>query len=484
MKRSSLIALLLGGFAFTGMAKDGYKIQIKFKDLKDSTIYLAHYFAKPLPTIYKSDSAKVDKNGNAVFSTTKKFTGGMFMIMLSDKKSYFEMVLNNGDDMTINVNSIADLPSSGVTFKNSPENEDFVKYEAFVRTMGEKHQRLNAELSTAKNSVDSAAVKEEMKTTMQTLMTYRADFVKDHPNALLAKVFRALDPAKVPEGKHLLPDGKEDVDFAYRYYKAHFWDNFDLKDGRMINTPVYDARLEEYFDKLVIPVTDSVIKEADWILGQTKGTGDLFNYTLSWLANYGQGSKIMGMDKVYVYLVQNYYMKGDATWLSSDLLEKHIQQANDLSTNLIGNVGYDITMPDTSGKKITVSAIKSKYKLLVIWDPTCGHCMKEIPEIDSVYKAENLKAKGLKIIGICSEINDKAWKEFIAKHKLDQWIHISDPEHRSNYKAMYNARTNPTMFMLDEKGIIRGKGIDHSNLSTLVDMLTRQDAEKEKKGSK
>ena len=484
MKRFSLITLMLTGMSLMSFAKDGYRIQIKFKDVKDSTFYLAHYFAKPLPTIYKTDSAKLDHTGSATVSSTQKITGGMYMIMLADRKTYFEMLLNNGDDISITINSTKDLPNGGLSFKNSPENTEFLKYEDFVKSMGEKHQQLQGDLAKAKNSVDSAAIKDKMTESMKSLITFRNDLVKNNPNMLLAKIFKALDLPKVPEGQHLLPNGKVDSNFAYNYYKAHYWENFDLKDGRLINAPMYDARLEEYFQRLVVPSPDSVIKEADWILAQTHGTGDLFNYTLSWLANFGQESKVMGMDKVYVHIVENYYMKGDATWLTNDLLEKHIKRAGEISPNLLGNKGYDMTLKDTSGKEVTVSNIKAKYKLLVFWEPTCGHCMKEVPELDSVYRAENLKAKGLKIIGVCTEINEKVWKEFINKNKLGDWVHLYDPEHKSNHKAKYDVYSTPTIYLLDEKGIIRGKRLDHTNIATLIDILDKQDAAKQKTSSK
>ncbi|HTN17453.1 MAG TPA: redoxin domain-containing protein [Chitinophagaceae bacterium] len=480
MKKLLSLAALLAGFSLSGVAKDGYKLQLKFNDVRDSAFFLAHYFAKPLPTIYKTDSGKLDKSGVALLKSDQKITGGMYIIMLSDRKTYFEFLLNNGDDLVINIPDSKNLPQ-GLTIKNSVENDAFIKYEEFVRTVGDEHQELNKKLATAKNSVDSAAIKDKMAAKMKSLIDYRNDFSAKNPNSLLAKIFKGLDLPKVPEGKHFLPNGEEDKDYAYRYYKNHYWDNFDLKDGRLINTPMYDARLSEYFEKLVLPSTDSMIKEADWILTQSKGSGDLFNYTLSWLANYSQESKVMGMDRVYVYLVDHYYAKGEAAWLSNDLLQKHLDHARELSPTLIGNMGYDITMKDTSGKKdVTVSNIKAKYKLIAMWEPTCGHCMKEIPALDSTYKAAKLKDRGVKIIGICGEDAPQAWKDFIKKHNLSEWTHMYDPEHKSNYKAWYNVRSFPTMYVLDEKGIIRGKSIDHSNIVSLIDMLERQDADKKK----
>lgn len=485
MKKLLCASALLATSFGTAIAKDGYRIQLKFKNLKDSGVYLAHYFAKPLPTIYKNDSAKLDKTGACVISSSKKITGGMYLVMLSDHSTYFEFLLNNGDDLVINVEDVNLLPARGVSIKNSPENEAFFTYEDFVRTVGEQHQALSEKLAKAKNSVDSAALKDQMSEKMKSLMNWRNDYVAKNPNAYLSKIFKGLELPKVPEGKHFLANGEEDKDYAYRYYKGHYWDNFDLKEARLINSPLYDSRLKEYFDRLVIPVPDSVIKESDWILSQTRGTGDLFNYTLSWLSNFTQESKVMGMDKAYVHLVNEYYAKGDADWLSQELLQKHLTHARELAPNLVGNVGYNIEMKDSSGKvDVSVANIKSKYKLLVMWDPTCGHCQKEIPQLDSAYRAANLKAKGVKIIGICTEDAIPAWKEFIKKHDLKDWVHLYDPERKSNYKAMYNAIVNPTIYLLDEKGIIRGKTIDHSNIATLIEMLDKQEAEKKKSASK
>jgi hypothetical protein len=98
---------LLAGFLViaataSASARDGYKIQLKFTDIKDTLVYLAHYYGKPLPTIYRRDSVKLDKNGVGTMQTKEKIVGGIYMILLSDKATYFDFLLNNGDDITIN----------------------------------------------------------------------------------------------------------------------------------------------------------------------------------------------------------------------------------------------------------------------------------------------------------------------------------------------------------------------------------------------
>jgi hypothetical protein len=52
----------------------------------------------------------------------------------------------------------------------------------------------------------------------------------------------------------------------------------------------------------------------------------------------------MGMDEVFVYMVENYYMKGDAYWLDNDGLQKYYDRAAKIAPNLIGNLAPEIKM--------------------------------------------------------------------------------------------------------------------------------------------
>jgi len=473
MKRITLFALLLmTGLAQNTFAKDGYKIQLKFTDVTDSVVYLAHYYGKPLPTIYKADSAKLDKNGVAIFQSTEKFTGGIYMMLLSDKKTYFEFLVDNGND--IGITATAKTLPAGLKFKNSPENERFQDYVTFLKDFGAKQQELQARITTAKTAADTAEIRKKSGEGSKKLIAYRREYVSKNPNTLLSSIFNSLEIPQVPEGKHYLPDGKEDSSFAYNYYKGHYWDNFNFQDDRLIYTPVYDAKLEEYFSKLVLPLIDSMEAESDKLLAKTEGTKDLFKYTLWWITHYVESSKIMGMDEVFVYLVENYYMKGKATWLDNDQLQKYIEQAQKIAPNVIGNIAAEIKMQDTNGKEQSLTAVKAKYTLLVFWSPECGHCLHEIPRIDSLYKAV-LKKKGVKIYGVRVEGDEQKWKDVIKKEKLDEWINVWDPEYKSNFRSKYNVYSTPVIYLLDERKIIRGKKLDHSTILQVIENLEKKE---------
>jgi thiol-disulfide isomerase/thioredoxin len=471
------ILLLIAGAAQQVSAKEGYRIQVKLEGSNDTMVYLAHYYGKPLPTIYKTDSARIDKKGNAVLQSKEKTLGGIYMLLLSDRQTYFEFLLNDGDDISITAD-VKKLPEA-VSFKNSPENVHFQEYVKFLKGFSDKQQGLQKEYANAKTAADSSKVREKMSASAKDLTNYRHDYIKKYPNTLLASIFGALDVPQVPPGEHLLADGTKDSLFAYNYYKDHYWDGFNFKDDRLMNTPIYDQKLEEYMNKVVFPVEDSVIKESDKLLAATKGQPELFKYSLWWLTRNAETSKIMGMDRVFVYLVENYFMKGDAYWLDNDALGKYYDRAAKISPNLIGRVGAEIKMIGTDDKEHSLSDIKSKYTVVVFWDPTCGHCQKEIPALDSLYNAE-LKQKGVTIYAVRTEGDEKLWKDFIAKNKLGDWINVYDPEHKSNYRSMYDVYSTPVIYLLDEKKIIRGKRLDHTNIMDVINMLEKKQANSSK----
>ncbi len=483
MKRSTLITLFcLLAFSLASEAKDGYKIHLKLSNAKTDVVYLCHYYGKPGPTIYKRDSAKL-RNGVAEFnSVDPAFVGGIFIMLFTDtaaKKSYnFDFLLNKGDDMiiTADVNKLPD----DVKFKNTPENERFTEYVAYLKKYGERQKAIEKEYNEAKTTADTAAARKKAVAASKELNKYREDYAAKYPGSLLANIFMAMKTPEVPEGDHFLEDGKtKDSTFAYKYYKAHFWDGFNFQDDRLIYTPIYDSKIEEYITKEVLQYPDSLEHEADMLVKKTRGTKDMFKYTLWWLTRNVENSKVMGIDEVFVYLVENYYMKGDAFWLSDTDLKKYTDRVQKIAPNVIGNVAPEVKVQNVmTGKKgESLHGIKANYTLLVFYSPDCGHCQHEIPLLDSAYEA-SLKDKGVKIMTVATEGEEQKIKDFITKHKLEKWTNCWDPEHLGDWRGKYDVYSTPTIYLMDDRKIIRGKRLDHSNIGSVIEMTERKKAKK------
>ncbi len=217
------------------------------------------------------------------------------------------------------------------------------------------------------------------------------------------------------------------------------------------------------------------------LLKKAAGTKDIFKYTLWWLTRNVEESKVMGMDEVFVYLVENYYMKGDAFWLTNAELTKYVDRAQKIAPNVIGNVAPEINVPDvfTNDSK-SLNALKANYTILVFYSPSCGHCQHELPALDSLYES-TLKAKGVKVFTVATEGEQKAITDFITKNKLTGWTNTWDHERTGDWRGKYDVYSTPTIYLLDEKKIIRGKRLDHTNIAGLIDMLEKKAKEKSTK---
>ena len=77
-------------------------------------------------------------------------------------------------------------------------------------------------------------------------------------------------------------------------------------------------------------------------------------------------------------------------------------------------------MPDTSLKMHSLYGVKSKYTILIFWDPTCSHCKIEVPKLCQYY--DSLKSKGLvEVFAVGIESDIELWKKFIK----DNFIHCT-----------------------------------------------------------
>jgi len=476
--KKQLLGLICSVMSIAAFAKDGYKIEVTFKqDMKDEYVYLAHYYAKPLPTIYKTDSAKVINKRKATIESKDSTLGGIYMLLFDNRSKFTEFILQNGDQMSITVDTL-NMPEN-IAFKGSPENDRYLAYEKFLVGYGKKQQGYLEELKKAKNAADTQAIRDRSSVTAKELLAYRNDYIKKYPGTFLTSVFNALNTPEVPEGKHYLAGTKTlDSNYSFNYYKTHYWDKFDFTDNRLMNTPVYDAKLDEYFNRLVIPLPDTMNMEADLLLAKTRKSPELFKYSLHWLTGNAERSKVMGMDESFVYLVEKYYMRGDAFWLDSAALDKYTTRAKTMSPTVIGNKAPDLDMQEIwSLQERPLSKEAGKYTMVVFWSKECGHCMKELPQLDSLYNTV-LKKRGVKVYTISTEGDLSDIQKVVEKLKIKEWTNVVDANNKTDYRKKYDVYTTPKVFLLDESKTIIGKGLDHTNVVEVLDFVEKKKAKK------
>lgn len=453
--------LLACFFCYVQLQAQGYELTFQFKQYTGGQLCLAHYMGK---SFYMADSAQINAQGVAVMKNKEALPGGIYIVLLPGRQRYFEMLLDNKDQKFSITVDTTDLINKTV-FKTSKENEIFQSYNKFLfREVAPQDKQINA-LLAKHTAADSAAARPMQQELGKKLQAFRNNIIVQHPKSLLTSIFRAMKDPEVPP----TPPG-EDSTFGYRYYKAHYWDSVDLSDGRLVRTDIIEKKLTRYFSQLVPLDPDSIILEADKIVARTRNDKEMFKFVVWWLTYTYETSKYMGMDAVFVHMVEKYYVSGEAYWLKDDQLNKIISRAYSLAPNLIGQQAPPLEVKDSSLKTVSLYTTKAKYTVLVFWDPTCGHCKVEVPKLDSAYNA-SWKNKGVALIGFKTEGTRDEWISFIKEHKLNGWIHAWDPDAQSNYRRLYDVYSTPVVYLLDEKKKILAKRLGVEQLNDFIEKL-------------
>lgn len=447
-------------------------LKVRIKNLKDTICLLANYYGDKQ---FIQDTAKVDANGNMVFKNKEAMPRGIYLIVLPNKK-YFEIVLTDEQHFSLETDTANLIGNMVVT--GSVENKNFYDYLKYIGDVQKKadpmrEKKKALEAAGKKDSVE--LLQKQMDEVDKQVKQYKLDFMTNHPDDFMTKVFNAMKDPEVPEAPKN-PDGSKDSTFAFRYYKQHFFDGMDWKDDGMVRTPVYFNKISQYLDKLTPQHPDSIMVACDFLIEKARPSKELFKFTTHHCTYKYETSKVMCFDKIFVHLVDKYYKTNQAFWLTPEQLEKITKRADQLRYSICGANPANMTLLDTLDHTFQLQDIKAKYTIIAFWDPGCSHCQKEIPILKTEY--DKLKAEGIDvaIFTILTEDDIADWKKFIRTNQLN-WYNgrAKDQQERALYKYYYDIFSTPVLYLLDDKKQIIAKRLDPDQMA---DMIRKKDGKK------
>ncbi len=437
----------------TQNAASGYAIPVTVTPLKDEKIYIGCYYGK-----YKNlvDSIILDDKSSGIFKGKQKLPQGIYFLVSNEKVIMFEFFMDETQHFSIKADT-ADYNKNIIT--GSKENDLFHDYTIFLNKEVPQLTSLQTQLKKTTNKNDSIAITLQLKKINQSITDYRDNIIKEHPQSMLALFFTAVRRPDVPPGL-------SQQSAAY-YMKDHYWDGVLFNDPRLLRTPFFDPKLQDYFKYYVSPDPDSVIAEVNYMLLSARTNDDMFKYLLGNFTDKYINPEIMGQDKVFLFLFDNFYAKGDTLWLSAAQRKYIFDRAYSLIANQIGASAPTLDLSDSAGKVHSLYDVNAAFTVVVFWDPDCSHCQKELPVLDSIYEAK-WKKEDVKIYSV--NITDAAlphWYKFIQDNHLRDWINVYQPHDQmiaeeaakqANYRQLYDVFQTPTMYLLDkDKHIIAKK---------------------------
>ena len=468
----------IGIFCFQFLSSQ-YKIELKIPGMDNDTILFGHYFNESISlkdTFFMND-------GTAIIQGEEELPEGMYTLYFRDKKR-LDLLIDK--DQQFQISTDPDDLLNKTRFKGSEQNRIFYDYLEYLAKKRNDIRPLQEKMAAVSDENDSLFLVNEINMINEEVKEYVNGVIQNNEGTLLSKFLLAMKDIEVPEPPKDEEGNVIDPNFRAKYYKNHYFDYFDISDVRLLRTPVYANKIKTYLDKWVYPSPDSIYEEVDFLIEKSRSDSLLFKYMLTTLFNYYAKSKYVGMDAIYAYIGEKYYLP-EATWSSDEFKEKLRERIEKINPLMIGKKAPDaqlVYVPDDHfkaaaedtavksnpyiGDFFNIHDIDANFTILYFWEADCGHCKETIPKLYELYN--ELKNKGLKVVAInmLGGVEGKEkWVDFINEHHLYGWINAWNP-YDYTYRETYDITSSNILYLFDKDLKIIAKRISPEQVKSII----------------
>jgi len=483
--------LILLTLVLSSTAVFSQKIKFKVDGHQDTTFNLVRYHGQKL---YYADTAEI-KKVFVEFDGSKQKPGILALFLPGQKM--IEFIYNN-EEVSLETTSPDFVQTMKV--KKSEENKIFIEYIKFIGPKKTEADNLSKERAKLqKEDPKYNELTDKIDAINKEVVDYQKNIVSTHNGMLVSKIVKMSMDVEIPEPPKDANGIVLDSNFRFNYFRKHYWDNIDMNDDALVNTPVFHNKLEYYFGKnMMIQHWDTVLYYAYDLCDRLNPKSKTFEDCVSWItSSYGK-SNIMGMDKVYIYMADKYYCsknaegKSPAFWMTPDKLEELCEKIPVQKNLVMGVKPPNLILRDTTDKVWRdFYSLKSDYTILYFWDPECGHCKKTTPKLETLYK-QKFKARNIEIFAVGKAVGEdfEKWKKFIRDNEMTFInVAVTDPLFKAamedarqfvpkyttieslNYQTTYDIFSTPRVWVLDKDKNIIAKSISISQLEEMLDRL-------------
>lgn len=443
-----------------------YKIDVEISDLQNEEIYLGYYYGDKT---YVSDTIMLDANGTGTFKGDSLLDEGMYLIVMPSK-NYFDILVGKDQEFSLKTTSTGLM--SDLEVQGSNLNQSLNEFQRFMMNQNKQVNELQKRLKNQAEDSDSTDIlKNKLEELSNEVKNNWDETIENNSDNFLGVLIKTMKNPEIPE--YEVPEEIENKDsarwfYSYNYNRTHYFDNIDLTDERLIRTPLFHNKLNTYFTKVLVQDPDTIIKYIDIVANEAIESYEMFQYVIRYFYNTFGQSNIMGMDKVFVHVAENYYLTEKVDWLDDETIEKMKEQVSKHRFNLIGNKAQDLKMETLHSEYAKLHEVHAKYTALIFWEPHCGHCKKVIPALHNLY--QEYSRNELEVFAVYTQTDKEEWAKYIEEKAFDDWINVWDPYNLTNFRFFYNIYSTPTLYLLDENKKIIAKRIGVETLQNILDI--------------
>ncbi len=442
-------------------AQKGYEITLQIKGINDTISYLAYYKGDQM---FVQDTA-YNRSGDGcfTFSADSLIPSGMYIFAGQRSNKYFDFLLDQSQQFSIKTDT-ADVIGN-MKIKGSKANQLFFDYVNFLTSKQKEVKPLKKGLDSLKGTEKGTDIQKEITAINTAVEDYRTKLINKHKDNYTSAFLKATLEPELPDFS--LENGGYDSSALYQYYKSHYWDNAPLSDNRLFRTPYFQKKLDQYLERVVIQHPDTLITAIDSLLVWSKDATDIYQHIMWHTTIKYETSKIMGFDKIFVHLAQNYYAQGICDWMYPQVVKNIVERGDELAPLLLDQVAPNLILLDTAEQIHGIHSINAKYTLLYFWSTDCGHCKKETPKLIEFYNNYH-KQFDMKVIGINTDTSFTSWKKFVVDYQME-WINASGYlSLKGDYRKLYDIYSTPTIYLLDEDKKIIAKRVLTDQIKELI----------------
>jgi thiol-disulfide isomerase/thioredoxin len=135
---------------------------------------------------------------------------------------------------------------------------------------------------------------------------------------------------------------------------------------------------------------------------------------------------------------------GEVASFPGDLLEGE-------SSSSGGAPASDFSLPDRSGRTVSLRDLRGRPVLIDFWATWCGPCRKTMPEVERIHRkyGANLQVLGINLEGRTPEV-----LAFLDKAGYSFRVLFDEGNFESGTASRYGVRSIPRTFLLDREGRI------------------------------
>ena len=390
---------------------------------------------------------EVDDNGNFEIQLDSSVAQGMLRLVyaLPQDEYNFDIIYNAKEDIELTF-----TPAQGVQFQSSIENTLITSYTNSMSLVTQEIGNFYRNEST-----DTLALASIFKTQKET----QTKFEEAAEGTLASHFIKANQP--------YIPEQFEDIRTYIQNLRVHFFDHVNFNDNILQSSDFLIERILNFVFGMRNEGLDELTSYKKNIDDMVVIMEDALPEIKSLLLEVLWQQMVDANNEAIANHISNNYLKQLAQSMNDEELLNGLKLFESLS---IGNKAPDFSFEFTENNNTIATSLNElegsdKY-ILIFWSSTCGHCLREMPQLQSYMRG--FETGEFKVIAFGMEDEPENWNKEIQKYP--GFIHIYGKDKWNNTTARnYNVRSTPTYYVLDKDKTIISKPYDFQALKKLYD---------------